>query len=191
MDNQKKRFIFSPKIVFIILGAVILVEIIYAIVTLRSPVSLPPEPTLPMEAAIILSSPKDQYKVGENVAVLVQVDTGSRATDGVDLLLNFDPKVLEASTGAIAKGAIYPEYPQMKIDAKLGQIQISGISGLQGRSFTGKGTFAIINFKAKAAGDASLTVDFSPGKTDDSNVVEAISGNDILESVTDLTLTVQ
>lgn len=191
MDNQKKWFTFSPKIIFVILGAIILLEVIYAIGVLRSPASPLPEPALPQEAAIILSSSKDQYKIGETVPVLVQVDTGSRATDGVDLVLNFDPKVLEASAGALVKGAVYPEYPQMKTDAKLGQIQISGISGLQGRSFKGRGNFAAINFKAKAVGDANLTINFSPGKTDDSNVVEAISGNDILETVSNLTVKVQ
>lgn len=168
-----------------------MLEVIYAIVTLRSPVSLPPESILPREVALMLSSSKSQYKIGEVVPVLVQVDTGSRETDGVDLVLNFDPKVLEASQGAIVKGAIYPEYPQMKIDAKIGQIQISGISGLQGRLFQGQGNFATINFKAKARGDANLIIGFSPGKTDDSNVVEALSGNDILENVSNLTLTVQ
>ncbi len=170
-----------------------MLEIIYAIGVLRSPAAPSPEQQslLPREVALMLFSSKSQYKIGEVVAVLVQVDTGNRATEGVDLVLNFDPKVLEASQGAIVKGAIYPEYPQMKTDAKLGQIQISGISGLQGKSFKGQGNFATINFKAKAPGDVNLTVGFSPGQTDDSNVVEALSGNDILETVANLNLAVQ
>ncbi len=196
INNQQKKAksLFSgPKIVFLILGAIIVLEIIYAIGVLRSPAAPSPEQQslLPREVALMLFSSKSQYKIGEVVAVLVQVDTGNRATEGVDLVLNFDPKVLEASQGAIVKGAIYPEYPQMKTDAKLGQIQISGISGLQGKSFKGQGNFATINFKAKAPGDVNLTVGFSPGQTDDSNVVEALSGNDILETVANLNLAVQ
>lgn len=159
--------------------------------TLRSPVSPPAQTPSQQEAAIILSSAKSQYNVGEAVPVNVEVSTGGRSTEGVDLVLNFDPKILEATAGAVTKGAIYPEYPQVRVDNKAGSIQISGISGLSGRQFMGRGKFATINFKAKAAGQASLTVSFSLGKTDDSNIVEALSGNDILESVSDLTLTVK
>lgn len=173
-----------------ILGAIIVLEVIYAIWSLRSPIP-PPAVTTKQQATIILSSAKSQYNAGEAVPVLVEVSTGGRSTEGVDLVLNFDPRLLEVSSGAAVKGEIYPEYPQIKVDPQAGVIQISGISGLSGRQFAGRGNFATINFKAKASGAANLTVNFTPGKTDDSNIVEALSGNDVLESVSDLTLTVK
>lgn len=198
MDNQNtaqnttpKTFPFGPKIIFVILGAVLLIEVLYAITVLSSPSVPPPEPAPAKQASISLSSPLSEFRVKDAVPVTVTVDTGSHDTEGIDLVLKFDPKILEATAGAVAKGAIYPEYPQVRIDNKLGTIQISGISGLQGKSFRGKGVFANINFRAKAKGASALTVNFTAGKTDDSNVVEALSGNDILESVLDLTLTVK
>lgn len=191
MDNQQKRFTFNPKIVFIILGAVLLIEVLYAITVLSSPAPAAPEPTQTRQVSISLSSPLSEFRVKDVVPVEVLLDTGSHDTEGTDLVLKFDPKILEATAGAVVKGDIYLEYPQVRIDNKEGSIQISGISGLQGKSFRGKGVFASINFRAKAKGVSALTVSFTAGKTDDSNVVEVLSGNDILESVTDLTLTVQ
>lgn len=191
MDNQKKQFTLNPKIVFIILGAVLLIEVLYALTVLSSPAPAKPEPVQAKQVSISLHASKSEFAIKEVVQVTAVLDTGSHETEGTDLLLNFDPKILEATAGAVTKGAIYPEYPQVRIDNKAGSIQISGISGLEGKLFKGEGGFAIINFRAKAKGDAVLTVNFTQGKTDDSNVVEALSGNDILESVIDLTIKVQ
>lgn len=198
MDNQNtaqntapKRFPYGPKIIFVILGAVFLIEVLYALTVLSSPASPPPEAGQAKQVSISLYASKSEFVIKEVAQVTAVLDTGSHETEGTDLLLNFDPKILEATAGAVTKGAIYPEYPQVRIDNKAGSIQISGISGLEGKLFKGEGAFAIINFRAKAKGDAVLTVNFTRGKTDDSNVVEALSGNDILESVTDLTIKVQ
>lgn len=198
MDNQNtaqnttpKRFPFGPKIIFVILGAVLLIEVLYAISVLSSPSAPPSEPAPAKQVSISLSSPLSEFVVKDVVPVEVRLDTGSHDTEGTDLVLKFDPKILEATAGAVVRGTVYPEYPQVRIDNKAGSIQISGISGLQGKSFRGQGVFANINFRAKAKGEVDLTVNFTRGKTDDSNVVEALSGNDILESVTDLTLTVK
>lgn len=198
MDNQNtaqnttpKKLPFGPKSIFVILGAVLLIEVLYAITVLSSPTAPPPEPAPAEKASIGLLSPLSEFRVKDVVPVEVRLDTGSHDTEGTDLLLNFDSKILEATAGAVTKGAIYPEYPQVRIDNKAGSIQISGISGLQGKSFRGKGVFASINFRAKAKGTSALTVSFTAGKTDDSNVVEALSGNDILESVSDLTIKIQ
>ncbi|MBI2334934.1 hypothetical protein HYU96_04005 [Candidatus Daviesbacteria bacterium] len=181
------------KIIFVILGAALLIEIIYAVWVLNTPAPVPPPETvsLPKTVSLSLYSPRSEFKKGEVVSVTVNLDTGTHETEGADLLLSFDPKVLEATAGAVLKGVIYPEYPQTRIDQKTGSIAISGISGLIGKTFQGSGVFATVNFKAKAVGQATLSIKFTPGQTNDSNVVEALSGNDILENVSDLTLTLQ
>ncbi|MBI3109899.1 hypothetical protein HYZ06_02550 [Candidatus Daviesbacteria bacterium] len=188
-----RKFI-SPKTIFLSLGAVLLIEVIFAIKTLTAPT--PPPPTAqsesqPSSVNLSLEAVGQDFKVGEVITVNVRVNTGGHQTDGIDLLLNFDPKILEASAASLIKTTIYPDYPQMRVDAKAGLIQISGISGLDGKTFKGAGVFATINFKARAAGDTTLTINFTPGKTDDSNIVESLSGNDILESVFNLNLSVQ
>lgn len=197
--GEKSKFsirkFLTPKTIFLSLGVILLIEVIFAVKTLTAPTS--PRPPLaqpesqPGKVNLSLEAVGRDFKVGEIVTVNVRVNTGGHRTDGVDLVLKFDPKILEASTASLIKTTIYPDYPQMKVDAKAGLVQISGISGLDGKTFKGAGVFATINFKARAAGETTLTVNFTPGKTDDSNIVESLSGNDILESVSNLNLSVQ
>lgn len=196
--GEKSKFsirkFLTPKTIFLSLGVILLIEVIFAVKTLTAPTPAPPlaQPeSQPGKVNLSLEAVGRDFKVGEIVTVNVRVNTGGHRTDGVDLVLKFDPKILEASTASLIKTTIYPDYPQMKVDAKGGLVQISGISGLDGKTFKGTGVFATINFKARAVGETTLTVNFTPGKTDDSNIVESLSGNDILESVSNLNLSVQ
>lgn len=171
-----------------------MIELIFAIKTLTAPT--PPSPAAPSKSQpasvnLSLEAVGQDFKVGEIVTVNVRVNTGGHPTDGIDLVLNFDPKILEASTASLIKTTIYPDYPQMRVDSKVGLVQISGISGVEGGTFKGEGVLATINFKAKAAGKTTLTIDYTKGQTNDSNVVESATGLDILEGVNNLNLTIK
>lgn len=193
MDNFKKLFT-GPKIIFAILGVIILVEIIYAVRVLSSS---SPSVTSVQKAnietplgKISLTTPKTTYKVNEDISVSVIVDTGGRLLDGVDLIAHFDPKILSATPGAIIRGQIFDEYPLMSVDSKKGLFSVSGINTLQ-NSYQGRAKFVVFNLKAKAPGKTSLTIDFQKGLTSDSNMVEAGTSKDILEVVNNLELNVQ
>lgn len=197
MDNisATRKFI-TPKIIFVILGVVILIEIIYAVRVLTSPAASTP-PTganqtgiQPSAGKISLTAPKSDYAVGETISVAVIIDTGGRTINGVDLIVRFDPKILEISSGGLIKGKILDEYPGMSQDAKAGLISISGISNSNG--FSGSGQFATINLQAKVSGKTSLTVDFQGRDfTIDSNLVETATSRDILEVVSNLELNIR
>ena len=193
IDNSPRKFI-TPKTIFLGLGVILLIEVIFAIKTLTAPT--PPPPTVqsksqPTSVNLSLEAVGGDFKTGGVVTVNVRVNTGGHQTDGIDLVLNFDPKILEATPASLIKTAIYPDYPQMRVDSKTGLIQISGISGVEGGTFKGEGILATINFKAKAKGETMLKIDYAKGKTDDSNVVESGTGLDILEDVNDLSLTIK
>lgn len=189
------RNLFSlPKFIFAVLGLILLVELIYAIrvLTLPAPPVAVRTPVLLKVGTILLNAPKNTYRVNEVIPVAVNIDTGLRIVDGVDVVIHYDPKVLEATSGGLFKGRILEEYPVMSVDANKGLISISGISNLQ-NGFKGMGEFATVNFKAKTiVSGTPLTVDFT-GKdsTVDSNLVEASTSNDILEQVVNLELIVQ
>lgn len=192
LNNQQKRF--NPKIIFIILGIILLVEVVYAIrvLTAPAPTSPPPVVTDVQKAGgkISLNTPKTNFVVKEVVPVSVMVDTGGHTLSGADLIIRYDPKILEATKGAGVKGKIFDEYPLMSVDTKNGLIAISGISNLQG--FVGSGQFAIINLKAKSPGKTILTIDFADKNvTTDSNLVEATTSKDILEQAESISLEVR
>lgn len=193
MDNLQKikNFIFRPKMLFIVLGVVILLEVIYAAKVLTSPASVSTSgarraETVFSKGRISLESVKINYLIGETVTVNVSVDSGGRSLEGTDVIVHFDPKVLEATSGGLVKGKIFDEYPLLSLDNKKGLISISGIG-----SFKGRGQFASVDFKAKTAGSTSVVIDYQKGSTADSNLVEAGTSKDILESVENLNLDIQ
>lgn len=194
IQNTPKRF-FSVKIIFVILGIILLVEVIYAVKVLTSSPSssspsVPQGVVSPTVATIALDVPKTNYKFKEDIPVSVIINTGSRTVAGVDLIIKFDPKTLEATPGGLIKGAILDEYPLIYLDADKGLISISGVSNTK-TGFKGQGQFAAINFKAKALGLTSLTVDFQLGSTIDSNLVEIGTSEDVLKQVSNLELVIQ
>lgn len=198
MDNQEpveqieKRWSFGPKIIFGLIGIILIVEAIYAFRIFSKPLPPPPPKIQPIGGGkIVLVSPKKEYKVGETVPVAVRVVTGGHQSGGTDVTLKYDPKILEATGAAnLKKGLIYPEYPLLSVDGKAGDVRISGISGTS-TSFNGIGVLATINFKAKAFGKSAVTLDFTYGATDDSNIVETGTSKDILDEVFNLELTIK
>lgn len=190
MDSFKK--LLTPKLIFIILGVALAAELVWAVVTFVKPAPpLPPVAKIqPVSGAkMVLVSPKKSYTVGEIVPVALRVATGGRLVDGVDALIKFDPKVLEATSGAIKKGIIFTEYPLLSVDPKAGLVKISAISSA--KSFSGIGVLANISFKAKSSGTAKLMIDFEKDQTTDSNVVEAQSTKDVLDEVFGLDLSIR
>lgn len=193
MDNFKK-FFSGPKIIFAILGIIILAEVVYAVRALSTPVS-PPAPvkkvtTVVSSGKISLNTPKKIYAVGEVIPVSVTIDSGGHSLNGADLIVHFDPKVLEASTGALIAGSIFDEYPLLSVDAKKGLLSVSGVDSLR-PGFKGIGKFIFVNFRAKAKGAAFLTIDFTKGSTSDSNLVDKGTSKDILEKVDNLDVNIQ
>lgn len=194
MDNFKKLFT-GPKIIFVILGIIILAEVIYAFKILSFPPA--PSPVPRRSAAVVTSSgvislnvPKTNYVVNEKIPVSVRIDSGGRTLDGADLIIRFDPKVLEATPGSLIAGSIFDEYPLLSADMKKGLVSVSGVNSTRA-GFKGTGQFITVNFKARAKGNTSLIIDFEKGSTSDSNLVETETSKDILETVGNLELSVQ
>lgn len=194
--------IFKSKLIFIILGVIILIEA--AVVfryTSQSSTAVPAvnqeiNQVLPLtvgplgRAKIALVTEKSQYQIGDTVPVLVRISTGGYYSDGVDLLLKYDPKVLEASSSAIISGDILPNYPIKSVDAQKGLISVSAISSVETVGFNGIGNSATINFKAKQVGETSLSVEFSEESTGETNVIKHQDVSDILDEVTGATISI-
>lgn len=183
------------KPLLIIAGILVLVEVVWGVYTLSRPVSNTQQPTVGQAESVPASSGSvtlkgpAEAKVGENLRVDMELTTNSQ-TDGADLIIKYDPKVLDLVTNgtlAATVGKTYQDYPANSADPS-GVITISGVS--TGKGFSGTGVFATIKFSAKATGTTKVSVDFTAGSTTDSNVTESSSGRDILESVNNLEITV-
>lgn len=181
-----------PKLIFAVLGVVIVFELIQGYKTLKSSnLSFTPNLQNSAGAKIELQSPKNQYSVGEKIPVTISVFTGGKPTDGTDVILFYDPNLIEATgSGLFTKGTIYSDFPIATSNPSKGQILISGITSLSQSGFNGAGIFGILNLTAKASGKTTVQVDFKPNTTTDSNIVESLSAKNILTSVKNLDLVI-
>lgn len=182
-----KKFL-TRKNIFIVLGVIIALEIIWAGLTLLKPTPpVEPPAALSQTSIISLQSPQTSLKVGEKITVEINLLSGKKV-DGADILINYDPKILTARP--LTTGSIFSDFPVSKVDENLGTIIVSGITDKTG-GVLAKGLFGSVEFTAKTAGTARISLEFTPGSTADSNLTESGTGKDILEKVNDLQLTIQ
>ena len=188
-SNKLARSVF--RVIFLVLGLVILIEVILGLRSLSSP-SQTIGKVQPMTGGkITLGTPPAIIKTGDSFQVGITINTGGHSLSGVDVVLKYNPQTLEVSPDSISKGGIFEEYPLVNADAKNGIIQISGVDVTPKIGFNGIGKFATINFRAKAASNnVPITVDYQPGITTDSNMIESSTSQDIIEEVINLTLKV-
>lgn len=196
-QTKIKKFLTVKKTIYTLLGIALLVEIIFAIKTFSTPAApLPSNKVIKQQVSrssngkILLTTTKPNFKVTEVVPILVKVNTGIAQVSGIDLILKYDPKILEASAGAVVAGQLFDEYPVALVDNKKGLISVSGISNSK-QSYKGEGKFASINFRAKAPGKTALTIDYKEGSTSATNMVDAVSAKNILKQVYNLELNIQ
>lgn len=179
------------KIILLLLGITIVIELILGIRLLFTPVPSAAF-ALPISGGkFSLVADKTGYNVGEEVKVAVRVSTGGHNTNGADVVIKYDPQKVEVleNSGVIA-GDLYTEYPILKSNPDKGLIQISGISPADYTGFNGLGDFATLNLRAKSEGESTLSIEYKPNSTTDSNIIDDADSQDILAQVENLRLTV-
>jgi hypothetical protein len=145
-------------------------------------------------ATLALSPASTALILGDTVTLSLLLDTSGAAVDGVDIFgLRYDPLQLQLqdndtslSGTQIAPGTLLPITLANFVDVSHGIVVFSQVSSGPFGSFTGSGILATMTFQSLAVGTASLTFDFIPGNTNDTNV--ASNGEDILSSVTNGTV---
>lgn len=136
---------------------------------------------------------------GQTFSVKIDINTGGDDTDGAKAILLYDKTLLEVTR--ITPGTLYSSYPETGkvIDNTTGTARVTGIVDLESdETFNGTGTFATVDFTAKAAGKATIKFDFV-GPYDannettmrDSNIAgSAVPGSDILTTVSTTSITI-
>lgn len=182
------------KVVFIIFALVIVFELLLGAKKLFTPIKVVRK-VVPFsslsEGSINLTANKSSFKVGEKVPVLVKISTGNHLTAGVDLVLKYNPAILEASPSPVISGNTFDDYPALTIDAKAGILRASGLVAPAKSGFNGSGDFGTINFTAKSSGMTEVSLDFSKDATGDSNMMESITNKDILGKTGSVKINIQ
>lgn len=195
------------KALIVIVVAAIAAELIWAISTLsqvetkkdKKPqdtqeVKIPAQLTDMPAAVMSLKAPKKSIKIGETIPVTIEINS-IKQSDGADIIISYDPNLVTVVKAGkplspIIKGDLYESLPLNDVDEKKGLITVSAVAS-SGGSVLADGIFGFINFKAKSAGKAKVTIQFSgPGDTRDSNVIEAKTSVDMLDRVDNLELNI-
>lgn len=192
-EIKQKPWFKTWRLVYPVFAIVLLVEIIVGLKTILTPLPKAAHKKIqPITlASMQLISAKKEVNVGEIIPVKIGIWTGGNITSGTDLIMRFDPKVLEVGPANFIKGKIYDDYPIINIDNKEGLIRISGITAIGKRGFGGIGEFGEVSFKSISKGKTAITIDFKANSTDDTNVTSSLDSKDVLGGVSNLNLTVK
>lgn len=131
------------------------------------------KPAAALAATSLSLSPASAAKnIGDVFNVDVVVDTGGDPAAGVSAILNYDNTRLTAVQ--VTAGTVLAGTPLTNtINSSTGTIQYD--TGNLSNNFTGRGTVATIQFRALAAGSATVNYVFNPGVTSNTSIVAAAS----------------
>ena len=139
-----------------------------------------------------LSPATGSFRAGCNSVVNIMMSTESAESDAANIIINYNPTEIEiidtndTMAGVqLQPGSVYDVYVD-NIAETTGQIRLTGFSiGRSYNSGSGFGNFGAIQFRSlTGVGSTSLTIDYVPGSTLDSNIAEYITSNDLLSGVT-------
>ena len=120
-------------------------------------------------ATLSVSPTSGSVTVGNSLTVNVVLDTQSQAAYGVDVYsLHFNPAYLQVST--ITPGTLLPVTAYNTFNNSTGVVEFSQVSSTGGSNFTGSGNLFTITFQATAAGTSAVTIDYTAGSTNQSDV---------------------
>lgn len=186
------------KILLLVLFVLVLIEVTVVGLVLRAKKGqekvIPQNVFLPQETAnqgvmSFLQLTKPQA-IGEALEMSVFGDTAGKTITGADIVIKFDPTILEVRS-IIEEGPL-STFMVKDIKNDEGKIRISVYKNAEKgeTGFNGKASLAKIIFAFKQAQPATLSFDFQgEGKTADSNLVEEGTAKDILGKVESINLT--
>ena len=145
------------------------------------------QPVYAANATLSLSPATQTVNVGDEIKLVVDINTDGAATTTTDFYVTYDATKLILTD--ITPGIIYDQYIGKEINNATGVGSITGLASSTTKLFTGTGTFATLTFKGIAPGSPQISIKHTPGDRNDTNVVDIETNNDILSSVTPATIT--
>ncbi len=133
------------------------------------------------KAAVLSLDPDSlEVAVGDTFTVDLDLDTKNENTTATDVVLTFDPALLEVIDVSFGDTPLYPTNTKI-LDNTNGKLSLTSTQKDAVNSYKGEGTLAVLTLRAKSLGTANLVFSCESGKTNDSNVFKKGTSTDILE----------
>ncbi|MCL4367076.1 cohesin domain-containing protein [Patescibacteria group bacterium] len=141
---------------------------------------------------ISLTTDNNLVSVGQSFQVNINLHS-TQPTRQTNVVVSYDPDLLaivpQNNNMPVGGNVVYERYPINRLDSRNGRIVLSGVSA-ETIGVVNNGPIGSINFVAKTPGTAKISLDFTPGSTIDSYVIDFKSGNNILDRVQNLTVNI-
>lgn len=136
-----------------------------------------------------LESNATSYKVGTGIDLAITFEAPGRKLDGADIVLLFDPKVVNAL--GFTEGTYFKLFPRKDIDNTAGKVSITALDAVPTEPISGKKTLGIIHFQAQKEGKSEIRFDFGKGSTTKTGLVESGTSVNILGTASGVTIKVE
>lgn len=140
------------------------------------------------DVTLRISPAMTTLKVGQSAPFDVIIHAPNKSVDGVDVVISYDPSLLEAISGQskLKPGTIFPLYPKNKIDPVKGKIYLTGVTLVpKPTPIPTDVSVGQIVLRGKKAGKGSLHFEFITGRKNLSTVIESETSINLLQSVYD------
>ncbi len=113
-------------------------------------------------------------------SVTIELDTKGENTTATDIVLTFNPALLEILSVDFIQPPLYPTNTKV-LDNTGGKIRMTATQEDAVNSYKGSETLATLKFNPKAIGTANVTFTCDVGKTNDTNMFKKGTSTDIIE----------
>ncbi len=125
-------------------------------------------------ATLSLQTEYDNWALNDSQWVDLMVNSQGNQVAGVDVVLSYDPTVLQYQTSQW--DSLFANQPSFTVDQQAGKIYISGVAN-QGAPFNGVGRMARLQFLVLQEAVTNVSFDWELGSTLDSNIVSYTQTN--------------
>ncbi|MCG2685799.1 cohesin domain-containing protein [Candidatus Parcubacteria bacterium] len=115
----------------------------------------------------------------------VTLNTQGQESGGVDIVISFDPDILELVDNTIEPGIIFGNYFGRQVDHRKGIVQISATG-----QFSGQGRVAGLSFRPLKRGETAVDLVFKTGGAQECAVWDTTEKKDLLKAVNGTIITV-
>ena len=143
-----------------------------------------PRPILAADAYLFLSPTSGSHSTNFNLAI--KVNTGGHDTGGVDVYLEFPKNLLKVES--VTKGGAFSEVNSLILNEQ-GKLRLTAYFPIEeaAQSYTGEdGLVATVTFSPLESGSAAVKFVCTSGATNDSNIVEKTTNQEIINCESNL-----
>lgn len=137
-------------------------------------------PKKTLAATLSLSPQSQTVKLSTPFTINLDLDTKGEKTTATDVLLTFDPALLEITAFEFSQPPLYPVNTKI-IDNTTGKLRVTSAQQDAVNSYQGAANLAVITFNPKALGTASVVFTCEAGKYNESNVFKKGTSTDVIE----------